>query len=181
MVEHVIAEVLELLTLASGVVLLLLLVDYILKKSKNRDLGGIWDNLSKNFILFAFIVALASTLGSLYYSDILGYSPCVLCWWQRIFMYSQVLLFGVALVKRDRKVAGYGFAFSLVGGVLAAAHTYLQRSTLSDVGFCEAIGYSVSCSQYFGVSYGYITIPVMALTAFILIAGLCWNSKRRVV
>ena len=181
MVEHIVAEILELLTLVSGVILLFLIVDYILKKSKNRDLGGIWDGLSKNFILFAFIVALTSTLGSLYYSDILGYGPCVLCWWQRIFMYSQVLLFGVALAKSDRDVARYGFAFSLVGGILAVIHTYLQRSTLSDTGFCEAVGYSVSCSQNFGVSYGYITIPVMALTAFILTAGLCWNSKRRVV
>ena len=180
MVEYIIAEILELLTLVSGVALLFLLVDYILKKFKNRDLGGIWDSLSKNFILFAFIVALISTLGSLYYSDVLGYVPCVLCWWQRIFMYSQVLLFGTALVKGDRNVARYGLVFSLVGGFLAGVHSYLQGAVLEN-GFCEAVGYSVSCTQNFGVSYGYITIPFMALTAFVLIAGLCWNSRRRVV
>ncbi len=180
MAEYVVAEILELLTLAGGVSLLVLLVDFIIKKSKGRDLGRVWDSLSKNFILFAFIVALTSTLGSLYYSDIRGFEPCILCWWQRIFMYSQVLLFGTALIKGDRDVAKYGLAFSLIGVVLAGVHSYLQRAVLES-GFCEAVGYSVSCTQNFGVSYGYITIPVMALTAFVLIVGLCWNSKRRVI
>lgn len=123
--------------------------------------------LTAHALLWSFLVALAAMLGSLSYSEIAGYAPCTLCWYQRIAMYSQVVILGVALWKHDRAVLRYSLALSCVGAVIAAYHYLLQLGLVPSVG-CTAIGYSVSCSQRFVLQYGYITIPLMALTAFVL-------------
>lgn len=166
-----IASLLEVLTLLSGLVFIVLVAEFVWKGFSGKELSEVWRFLRKHFLILAFVVALVSTLGSLYYSDVRGFAPCVLCWWQRIFMYSQVVLFGVALAGRDRRVATYGLSFSVVGAVIALGH-YLSQLGIVETA-CDVVGYSVSCSEHFGVAYGYITIPVMALTGFVLIGGLC--------
>src|SRR3989338_190832 len=74
----------------------------------------------------AFLVALFATLGSLFYSEIAHYTPCLLCWYQRIFKYPQVFLLGLGLVKRDKNIADYSLLLSVIGGILAAYHYLLQ-------------------------------------------------------
>src|SRR3989344_7919790 len=63
--------------------------------------------LHQNGLLLAFLVALSSVFGSLFYSQIAGFAPCELCWFQRVFMYPQVLLLGFALVKKDTRIIDY--------------------------------------------------------------------------
>ena len=101
---------------------------------------------------FAFGIALIATLGSLFYSDVAGFTPCTLCWYQRIFMYPQVLLWGLALVKRERVIADYGIVVSIVGGVTALYHYLLQF--VPEPTFCSVVGYSVSCTQDFFLQLG---------------------------
>jgi disulfide bond formation protein DsbB len=119
-------------------------------------------------ILVGFVASSLAMAGSLTYSDVVGYTPCVLCWFQRIFMYPQVILLGLALYRRDLSMRLYAIVLSSVGGVLALWHY------LGQLGFgtlpCSAVGYSVSCAERFVMQYGYITIPMMALSAFVLIA-----------
>ena len=70
----------------------------------------------------AWVVALVATLGSLYFSEIRGFVPCTLCWYQRILMYPLVLILGVATYRQDER----GFAYSLplsVAGILASVHS----------------------------------------------------------
>lgn len=125
--------------------------------------------IAQNARLLAFIVALTAMLGSLYFSDIAGFAPCTLCWYQRIAMYPMVFLLGIAIAKNDRKnIVDYCLALSAIGAIIAGYHYWLQRGG-SEILPCSAVGYSVSCSQTFTMSYGYITIPVMALTAFLMI------------
>jgi disulfide bond formation protein DsbB len=124
--------------------------------------------VARNALLFAFVIALTATLGSLFYSEIAGYEPCKLCWYQRILMYPQTLLLGIAWLKRDRTIRDYCLALSGLGAGLAAYHYSLQLNIVSGVS-CPVVGYSVSCSQRFAMEYGYVTIPLMALTAFLLI------------
>ena len=131
-----------------------------------RDLPPL---VTRNALLFAFIVALTATLGSLFYSEVAKYTPCLLCWYQRIFMYPQTLLLGLATLKKDAKIAAYSLTLSLVGLVIAAYHYSLQINP-NPLAPCSTVGYSVSCSQRFAAEYGYITIPMMSLTAFALIA-----------
>lgn len=157
-----VTQILATLTLVSDVVLVLGLVVFLIKRDSLRV-------IAKNARVLSFIVALVAMLGSLYYSDIAGYTPCKLCWYQRIVMYPMVLLLGMAIVKGDKKnIIDYCLGLSGVGAVIAAYHYWLQRGGNEFIP-CSTVGYSVSCSQFFSMSYGYITIPVMALTAFLLI------------
>jgi disulfide bond formation protein DsbB len=122
-----------------------------------------------------FFVALTATFGSLFYSDVLGYTPCKLCWFQRICMYPQVVLLAIAWWKKDSGVGKYSLSLSVIGIVLAVYHYYLQLGGDPLVP-CSTVGYSVSCSQRFILEYGYITIPMMALTAFALIISV-WGVR----
>lgn len=130
----------------------------------------------KNAILFSFIVALIATLGSLFYSEIAGFEPCKLCWFQRILMYPQAFLLGMAFWKKDKSMRDYSIVLSAIGAVIAGYHYLLQIGVAPDLP-CSAVGYSVSCSQRFVMNFGYITIPMMALTAFMLILLFMFGNK----
>src|SRR3989344_891860 len=124
--------------------------------------------LAKYGLLFSFIVALTATLGSLFYSEIAGYIPCTLCWYQRIFMYPQIIILGLALIKKDQKIFNYSLALSAIGLIIALYHYLMQLGVVSGLS-CSLVGYSVSCVKQFVMQFGYITIPLMSLTAFSLI------------
>lgn len=122
-------------------------------------------------VTLMFIVALIATLGSLYFSEISGWNPCKYCWIQRIFMYPQVILLAIALWQRDRTVVRYILALSLIGAAYAAYHYSIQMydiiaSPANPATPCEASG--ESCVKTPFAHFGYITIPMMALTAFVL-------------
>ena len=139
---------------------------YVLVANKSDSKIGVF--LAKKGFILAFIVALVSMCGSLYYSDVLGYEPCKMCWYQRICMYPEVLLLGLALYRRDTAIYFYARALAIAGGFLALNH-YILQMTGSSILPCSAVGYSVSCSKVFVMNLGYITIPLMALSGFVLI------------
>ncbi len=119
----------------------------------------------------AFTAALIATLGSLTYSEILGYEPCKLCWIQRILMYPQVVILGLALWGRHKGVRALldsSLVLAVVGSLVALYHYLMQLGVVPE-GSCAAVGYSVSCAKIFVMTFGYITIPFMALSAFLLI------------
>lgn len=150
-----------------GQVLVIAGVVYYFATRKNR-VGAIGKFLNKNGLPIAFLIALTATLGSLFYSELAKFTPCELCWFQRIFMYPQVLLLGVAAWRGDKNIARYSILLSVVGAVIAAYHYYLQLGGAA-VASCAVVGYSVSCAEKFIMQFGYITIPLMALTAFLMI------------
>jgi len=117
--------------------------------------------------IWGFVVALGATLGSLIYSDIIGFDPCSLCWFQRAFMYPQVLLLGMAIWRRDHNIVDYSLWFSIVGGLIALYQAYTQLGGFSFTD-CTAVG--STCAKVFFIEFGYVTIPVMSFTAFLLIA-----------
>lgn len=129
------------------------------------------DRIRSHAITIAFSSALLATLGSLTYSEILGYDPCKLCWIQRIFMYPQTLILGLALCgkhKGDKALIDTSIVMSIVGALIALYH-YLMQLGIVPEGSCAAIGYSVSCAERFVMQFGYITLPLMAFSAFLLI------------
>lgn len=121
--------------------------------------------LIKYSLVLAFSVSLIATLGSLFYSEIARFEPCKLCWYQRIFLFPQTILFAVALWKK-LPVAAYSLALSGIGALIAAYHTALQFGITSGLPCAKE---AVSCTQRFVLEYGYITIPTMSLTAFLLL------------
>jgi disulfide bond formation protein DsbB len=114
---------------------------------------------------FAFLVALVSTLGSLYFSEIAGLIPCELCWFQRIFMYPQALVLGLALFRKDYGVFYYILPMSVIGGMISLYNYYIQ--IMPQAATCSA-GVSCAISPFY--IYGYINIAIMALTGFVMLA-----------
>ena len=114
------------------------------------------------------IIAVTATSGSLFYSEIMHLPPCNLCWYQRIFMYPLIIMFVAAHLQKKRNDSEI-LTMSSLGFFLSGYHYLLQRTQLP-TSWCTGVGYSVSCSEIFEMSYGYITIPLMAMTAFGLIA-----------
>ena len=119
-------------------------------------------------LTLGFFVALISVSISLIYSEIIGYEPCKLCWIQRIFLYPQVIILGLALWKKTKDAAEYCLALSVIGAVIAGYHFYGQSFNPSALPACDVAG-GASCALRFFVEFGYVTIPMMSLTAFLLI------------
>lgn len=131
--------------------------------------------LTKNSIYIAWVIALASTLGSLYFSEILGYAPCLLCWYQRIFMYPLVLILAVGLLIRDRRVSLYALPVSLIGLGIAFYHNLLQWQIIPENLAPCTLG--VSCVNNLVLALNFITIPLLSLVAFILISVLMFIHR----
>lgn len=121
----------------------------------------------ENLLLFAWIASFISTLGSLYFSEILQFEPCKLCWFQRIFMYPQVILLGLAFIKKDYHISFYSIVLSVLGGMISIYHYSLQKIPY----FTEhapACG-RVPCTGEYINWFGFITIPFLALIGFTII------------
>lgn len=119
----------------------------------------------------AFAISLVASIGSLLYSEAVGFLPCVLCWYQRIALYPQVILFGIAASKKDYRIVEYVLPLSVVGATIAAYHYYGQIFNSSALP-CPVISGAPSCSQVPFIAFGFITIPMMALSVFILLIAL---------
>ena len=118
-------------------------------------------------LTFAWVVAIAATAGSLYYSEVRRFIPCELCWYQRIFMYPLVLLLGLAVYRLDPGVRPYALWMSLVGGGISLIHYLEQKVPAFQPTACDAT--PIPCNVQYVNYFGFVTIPFMALTAFALI------------
>jgi len=135
---------------------------------------GAWERVitlvGSQAVPLAVLVAAVATAGSLYYSEIADFTPCVLCWYQRICMYPLVPVLAVGALRRDSSVRLYAAAFVVVGAPLALYHWLVERvPALSDSVACSA---SATCSAPYFEELGYVTLAFMALSAFLLIGAL---------
>ena len=124
-----------------------------------------------------FVLTLAGSFLTLYYSEVLGFPPCPLCWWQRIFLYPQVILFALALWRKERVIVDYSTVLSVVGFGFALYHHALQVLPSGSLP-CPAEG-TISCAQRFVFEFGYITFPLMAATIFAFLIVLMLFSRER--
>ncbi|OGI16362.1 MAG: hypothetical protein A2Z52_00110 [Candidatus Moranbacteria bacterium RBG_19FT_COMBO_42_6] len=122
--------------------------------------------ISQNILELSFLVAFIATAGSLFFSEVAGFEPCRLCWFQRIFMYPLVILLGLAWLRKDNKVIDYALSLSVSGALISLYHNYVYY-TAKVADFCTLGDSSVSCTVRYFTEFGYITIPMMALTAFL--------------
>ncbi|MDM5250239.1 MULTISPECIES: disulfide oxidoreductase [unclassified Lysinibacillus] len=123
----------------------------------------------ENGLLFIWIVSVVATLGSLYFSEIRHYEPCKMCWVQRVFMYPIVIMTTIAFIQKNARIAVTTAVFAIMGGSVSLYHYGIQKlSFLAET--APACG-AVSCTGQYINWLGFITIPFLALTAFILIAG----------
>ena len=110
--------------------------------------------------------AVVSMLGSLYFSEVADYLPCTLCWYQRIAMYSLALVLTVAAVRQDRGIRVYAVPLAAIGAGIALYHWLLERFPDLDAGVCSV---TVPCEFVWFERFGFVTLPFMALTAFVSI------------
>lgn len=114
----------------------------------------------------ALAPALAALLGSLYYSEVAGFIPCTLCWYQRILMYPLTLIILVGIFKQDEYLPNYVLPFSILGMGVSTYHYLIEKGVLEQSTSC-AVG--VPCNVSWVNYFGFITIAFMALTAFVMI------------
>ncbi|MBI5139257.1 disulfide bond formation protein B [Candidatus Nomurabacteria bacterium] len=108
---------------------------------------------------------------SLVYSEIVGYLPCYLCWYQRIFLFPLVFIFGTAIWSKDRKIVKYVLPLLSVGFIISVYQNFMYYFADTGNAPCDASG--VSCyQQLVSVFGGYISIPMLALTSFVFIITL---------
>lgn len=120
-----------------------------------------------------WITATVAMFGSLYFSEVKGYEPCGLCWYQRILMYPLAVITMIAILRNDKKVVRYVFPLSIVGMGLSLFHYGKQKISWFNeaTDFCST---SVPCNTMYVEWLGFITIPLMAFTAFTIINVLCF-------
>ena len=123
-----------------------------------------------------WLVSAVATLGSLFFSEIMKLPPCVLCWYQRIAMYPLVWILAVGLVKKDWLIKTYALPISLTGLAVSLYHNLLYYKLIPEsITPCTS---GVSCTSKQIEWLGFITIPLLSLTAFTIITICLLKVKR---
>jgi disulfide bond formation protein DsbB len=112
------------------------------------------------------LVTSVAMLGSLWFSEVVGYRPCVLCWYQRIAMYSLAIVLVVASVRRDRNIVPYAMVLAGVGAAVSGYHWLLERWPSIDTGSCSP---DAPCSVPYFEVFGFVSLAFMALCAFVTV------------
>ena len=115
----------------------------------------------------AWVTALIAMAGSLFFSEVMELPPCVLCWYQRIAMYPLVVVIGVGIVLRDKRLKYYALGLSGIGLMVSIYHNLLYYVLIPESIVPCAEG--VSCTSRQIEWLGFITIPLMSLTAFVIV------------
>lgn len=123
--------------------------------------------IKNNLLQFALIISSVSTLGSLYFSEIVKFPPCSLCWYQRLFMYPIMIVLIIGLWKKDKNLPTYVLSFSIIGLIISIYHNLLYYGIIAEDFQPCTVG--ISCTERQLDLFGFITIPLLSLLAFIMI------------
>lgn len=126
------------------------------------------NGINKFLPYLAWVIALVATAGSLFFSEVMELPPCVLCWYQRIAMYPLVVVIAVGIMLEDHKFRYYALPLALIGGAISIYHNLLYYHLIPEsITPCTQ---GISCTSRQIEWLGFITIPLMALTAFTVIS-----------
>lgn len=137
-------------------------------QKKGKSLHVAYDHLKRNALLLGLVSTIVATVGSLFYSQVVDLPPCSLCWIQRVLMFPQIIIIGFALYYESRKAVRLSAILSALGILFAGYHAYLQYGGGAESVLCNLLG-GISCSQRYFIEFGYITMPIMSLTIFVLL------------
>lgn len=130
---------------------------------------------SSLFLYIAWLTAVIATLGSLFFSEIRGFIPCEMCWYQRIMMYPLALILGIAAYYSDHRIVKYVLPLSVIGALTSLYHYSLQK--LPSLVTASPCTDGVPCNMQYINWFGFITIPFLALVAFVVISVCLWLSR----
>lgn len=134
--------------------------------------------IKKNSLYLAWTGAFVAMLGSLYFSEIANFPPCVLCWYQRIAMYPLVFILGFAIVRKTRDLLLPAFVLAGIGWLISVYHNLLYYEILPEAAAPCIAG--VSCTTKFIEWFGFVTIPFLAFagfTAILILLTIHWKSS----
>jgi disulfide bond formation protein DsbB len=154
--------------------LLVLLLASLASDRARRALGELRATVAGTELWAAAAVALTATLASLFFSEFADFTPCRLCWFQRIAMYPLAVILPLAAFRRDPRPAVYALPLAAAGALVAIWHIYIEINP--DAESCST---SAPCSVKWIDELGYITLPVLALTAFAAILALVLLARSR--
>ena len=132
---------------------------------------------SWHLLVLAWLFATAATASALFIGEVMGMTPCVLCWYQRIFMFPLVIVLGIACYSDDRRGAIYGLPLAFCGALLAGYHSLLIAGLVSKAWI--PCGSGVSCTEQKLEIFNGLQIPWLSLTAFLIITSLLFVYIKR--
>lgn len=173
MIKEIATPVIAGTTLLTHVVFVVFLFIYTTQDTFKK---GTHDFVKKYIDEIIFLISFVALAGSLVYSNIVGFPPCELCWIQRIFMYPQVAIAGVSMWRKEKLAVYYALPLSVLGGLVALAQSLTDWGIGGSFLPCTAEG--GACARVYVMEYGYITIPVMALTTFVYLLIVSYIYKK---
>ncbi len=157
------------------IILLILTVTVVIMRITFGQKSTIIKSITENAILIGFTLGFFALAGSLTYSQIYELTPCLFCWWQRIFIYPQVIFFAIAWVRSNKQskeisIFHYTTPLAIISTLTSFYHILLQRGIVGPTGSCILNG--TPCNIISTQVFGFITIPVMAFTIGIALTAL---------
>ena len=128
-------------------------------------------------IFSAWLIAAVSTLGSLFFSEVMELTPCVLCWYQRIFLFPLAIILLIGLFPLDKKVVKYALPLAIIGLLFTVYHCLLFFGVIPEN--LQPCSQGVSCTDDNMELFGFLPIPLLALIAFMMIIILLLKSRTR--
>ena len=132
---------------------------------------------SWNILFLCWLVASISTMGSLFFSYVMEFAPCVLCWYQRIFLFPLVIILGIGLFPLDKNVVKYALPLAIAGWLTAAYHNLLYVGIIPES--IQPCSQGVSCTEEYIKLFGFLSIPMLSLLSFSTIIALLIIFYRR--
>jgi disulfide bond formation protein DsbB len=123
-----------------------------------------------SLVFASWLVATISTLGAIFLGEVMGLTPCILCWYQRICMFPLVLILGAGLFPIDTRVVRYALPLSLAGLGIAVFHLLVSEGVISER--LTPCTQGVPCSQQLIEWFGFLTIPMLSVAAFAVITAI---------
>jgi disulfide bond formation protein DsbB len=149
---------------------LLILIGLVALVGARGPLTGVRSLLWGYELWAAFVVAAIATGGSLFFSQVANFIPCELCWFQRICMYPLSIILLLAALAGDYRVARYLLPLPLVGGGVSVYHILVENHVIAQASQC-LVSAPGGCATKWINEFGYMTIPTLALTGFVLLIG----------
>lgn len=135
-------------------------------------------DINWTLLFLCWLLVSASATISLFFSSVMEYQPCVLCWYQRIFLFPLILIFAAGLFPAfDKSVIKYALPLSIAGGLTALYHTLLYAGIIPEN--IQPCSQGVSCTEEYLELFGFISIPMMSFFAFSTLVALLIILKRR--
>jgi len=134
-------------------------------------------NSNWTIIFLCWIIASVSTLVSMFFSEIMEFPPCALCWYQRVFMFPLVFIFLVGLFPFDKSIIKFALPLAIAGWVFAFYHYLLYSGIIPES--IQPCSQGVSCSETYLDLFGFLTFPMLSLISFSTIIVLLFLLKRR--